>query len=240
MTRFETTLGGAARDFPDTTMGMVSRMRDASPESRRELLETLARRYWKPVYAFVRSAWTRTNDDAKDLTQAFFLWLFEGELLARYESGLASFRHYLKGLLRNFVRNSDQSLRRLKRGGGARAIAIEDAALQLADPAAATPEVQFDRAWGDELVAGATEVVRRRFSDSGRETQWRAFEAYDLAPEGKPTYGEVASLLGAKESDVRNWLFAVRDAIRKEVLARMADTAGSAGALEAEWRELFG
>jgi hypothetical protein len=48
----------------------------------REDLSAIVGLYWRPVYRFVRVCWKRSNEDAKDLTQAFFVHLFDGKILA--------------------------------------------------------------------------------------------------------------------------------------------------------------
>src|SRR5690242_3501359 len=73
----ETTLGGQDRHFPETTIGFLSLLRRRTDEGRRAALEMLCARYWKPVYAYIRAGWSKSNDDAKDLTQSFFLWIQE-------------------------------------------------------------------------------------------------------------------------------------------------------------------
>ncbi len=80
----DTSLGGPHRGFPATTWGMVRQLADSSGSQRREGLEALCRRYWKPVYRYLRIGFAKSNDDAKDLTQAFFAWLLEGDVLERY------------------------------------------------------------------------------------------------------------------------------------------------------------
>src|SRR5438132_9935265 len=146
----DTSLGGAQQGFPETVWDVLCRARDSDENVRRDALGEICGRYWKPVYHYVRAAWAKSNDDAKDLTQAFFLWLMEGETLSRYEPERASFRAYLKGLLKNFVRHQDDALRRLKRGGGR--ILELDGNLSpikemIADPESVDPEKIFDRVW---------------------------------------------------------------------------------------------
>lgn len=67
----DTSLGGGNRQFPQTTWGLVARLRETTQH--RAALEDLCRRYWKPVYSWIRAAWSKPAEDAKDLTQAFFL-----------------------------------------------------------------------------------------------------------------------------------------------------------------------
>jgi RNA polymerase sigma-70 factor (ECF subfamily) len=47
----------------------------------REALETLARTYWYPLYAYARQR-GQTHADAQDITQSFFLRLLEKQSLA--------------------------------------------------------------------------------------------------------------------------------------------------------------
>ncbi len=206
---------------------MVLRLR----ERRREGLEALCLRYWRPVFRFVR----RTRPDAEDLTQAFFAWLLEGgEALARYAPERGSFRTYLKVVLRGFLSDEDDRRRALKRGGGRKFVPLEDAA-RIPDDSG-DPEAVFDRAFRQEMLEEAARRAREAFSGE-KAIRWRAFDLYGS---GGTTYPEVARTLGVKESDVRNWLFAVRERIREEVRTQLAETVGDAEELDREYRSLFG
>lgn len=100
--------------FPNTTWGMVACVqKPITSAERRTGMETLCRRYWAPICSYARTAWARTDEDALDLTQDFFTWLLETDVLARFEPDRGSFRHYMKGLLRNFSRNAAHAARAL-------------------------------------------------------------------------------------------------------------------------------
>src|SRR5436853_7711854 len=114
----DTTLGGAGTRLPETVLDLVSRAADQSPQTRRQALEELCARYWKPVYYFIRTRWAKSNEDAKDLTQAFFLFLLEGNALREYAPARASFRTFLKLLLKRFLQDEEKASQRKKRGGG--------------------------------------------------------------------------------------------------------------------------
>jgi RNA polymerase sigma factor (sigma-70 family) len=209
-------------------------------------MEKLSRRYWRPVYQFVRIAWAKSNDDAKDLTQAFFLWLLEGdEVLKKYEPERGGFRSYLKGLLRHFVADQHKALGRLKRGGGFKLFPLEDDLGSLKelipDPKSKNPEQTFDHAWKKELLDAALERIRAQHIAEDRAVQFRVFEEYDLASaDHRPTYGQLANRLGLKESDVRNHLFAVRERLRSEIQAELMQTVSGTEELQEEWNALFG
>src|SRR5262245_47297059 len=190
----DTSLGGPGVNFGDTVWGTIERARDASPQVRQAGLEELARTYWKPVYRYLRVAWAKSNEDAKDLAQAFFLWLTDRNALERYEPDRGSFRTFLKALLRHFVQHHDEALDRLKRGGGKVIVSLdpEDASLNevVPDPKALNPEEAFEREWRNALMSKAVDRVRKRLSAEGTGVKFRVFEAYYMngSAEAKPTY----------------------------------------------------
>lgn len=240
-----TSLGGGG-DFPPTTWSMVVDLRGDTERQRG--LETLCKRYWKPIYCYVRRRLRRGNEDAKDLTQGFFAWLVHGRVLERYDPERASFRLYLKGLLRNYARNLQQAEGRRKRGGGLRhlSLSIPDAEVQgleavLADPRVESPEAAFEKAWVDGLIERGLERTRQALLEAGHELRLRVYEAYELAGPGEqPTYRSVAEAFGIEVSAVRNHLFAVRERLRSEIRRELRETVSSAEQLEEEWRLVFG
>ncbi|HYE98890.1 MAG TPA: hypothetical protein VEJ18_08265 [Planctomycetota bacterium] len=235
----ETSLGGAARSFPETVWEVVG------PSARTgERLDALVRAYWKPVYGYVRAVWRRSNEDGKDLVQAFFAWLLESGALAKYDPARGRFRPFLKSLLRHFVQHQDEALGRLKRGGGVALLPLDDGLArldaQLADPRYQDPESAFDRAWRTSLLDAAQAAVRDRLMAAGKEAAWKAFEAYDLADaEGRPTYRALAERMNLKEKDVENHLVFVREALRTEIREALLRTSARREDLDDEWTEFL-
>jgi len=241
----ETTLGGQDRYFPETTVGFLSLLRRRTDDGRRAALDVLCSRYWKPVYAYVRGGWSKSNEDAKDLTQAFFLWIQENGALGRFLEERGGLRPYLKVLLRRFVKDKDVAVQRLKRGGGVQLLplggnplAIEDL---ICDPRAVDPEAAFERVWRTELVEQAVERLRARCRADGRGLAFSVLEGYDLSTAAEPpTYRTLGGRLGLSEGDVKKYLFAMRDALLREIRAELAEmTAGDAEDTQ-EWEFLFG
>lgn len=226
----DTSLGGAGGVFPETTWGLVSRLRDTTQH--RAALEDLCRRYWKPVYRYARAAWSKSNEDAKDITQAFFLWLLEGEPLRAYAPERGGLRPYLKVLLRRFIGHREAAMQRLKRGGGAIHMSIVDDGMVVAPDA--DPEKLFDRAWVHELVTQAVERVRAREP----EVAFKVYERFELSTE-RPSYADLATELGIAVGDVKNHLFRIRENVRREIRADLAQMTADARELEEEWRLLF-
>jgi RNA polymerase sigma-70 factor (ECF subfamily) len=221
-------------------------MRGGGPEDFRAALETLCTRYLAPVTSYARAAWARSDEDAQDLAQEFFAWLLDGEVLRRYAPDQGSFRAYLKGVLRNFERNQAQARRRLKRGGGARPVSLDQTgsplAAGVADRRAEDPALAFDRAWVAALTDQAVRRLRERAaSDKRWARRFAVFEAYDLVAESdRPTYAVLAERSGLTEGEVRNALFLAREALRDQIRAELSDTVADARSLEEEWRALVG
>lgn len=239
----DTTLGGGDKAFPETTLGFAGGLRNPATADYTRSLETLCSRYWKPVYSYIRIAWAKSNEDAKDVTQAFFAWLLEEDALRKYDPARGGFRAYLKVLLRRFVGHAERDLHRLKRGGGARVFSLDGDAPQLPELQSGNvdPEKVFERVWLEELVQQSIGRVRERFVQSGREARFRAYEAFALASDGqRPSYAEIAARHGLTVGEVEKALFLVREEIRQELRASLARSAGSDRELEDEWKRLLG
>ncbi len=245
MNHADTSLGGTGQRFPETTMGFAGTLasggRDVPPEG----VETLSRRYWKPVYSYIRIAWAKSNEDAKDLTQAFFAWLLEGTALGRFDPSRGSFRTYLKTLLRRFVGHEEEALRARKRGGGSRILSLDGSAPEIADlasdPRTADPERIFRQVWAVEFTQHCLSRLRERYEGSARPLPFRLFAEYALAaPETRPTYAALARTHGIPEREVESHLARLREELRAEMRAELARQAGSEEAAREEWNELFG
>ncbi len=227
----DTTLGGGDRSFPETTIGFAGGLGDPDGPGYLRALETLCARYWKPVYSFLRISWAKSNEDAKDLTQSFFADLLEDPALRRFDPARGGFRAYLKTLLRRFASREERDRLRLKRGGGAKILPLAGDIPEVSDPTA-DPEQVFERVWLEDLVRQAVEAVRA----TSPPARFRVYEAYTAAE--PPGYAELAARLGIGVGEVEKSLHLVREAIRREVRARVLESAGPGA--EDEWRRILG
>ena len=69
--RFRTESGGRDDRMRNTRWSQVMLVRDGDTAQRSSALGTIARQYWKPIYAYLMRKGL-TNEVAKDLTQGFF------------------------------------------------------------------------------------------------------------------------------------------------------------------------
>jgi hypothetical protein len=66
----DTAIGGARDRFPSTRLSLIESV-SAGDALRSDALDQVAALYWKPVYKYIRLKWSKSNEEAKDLTRLF-------------------------------------------------------------------------------------------------------------------------------------------------------------------------
>lgn len=146
-------------------------------------------------------------------------------------------------ILRSFLKDRREFQQAQKRGGGKPILPLDRIAIQelLPDRKSTDPEMEFDRLRAIEVAKRSMESVRERLRSEGREIQFRVYEEYDLkAGPAKPTYASLAGRLGLTETQVRNFLFAVREEVKSAIRLDLARTLSDEADVDDEWRELYG
>ncbi|HEX8199493.1 MAG TPA: pentapeptide repeat-containing protein, partial [Isosphaeraceae bacterium] len=100
-----------------------------SPEAQ-EALAWICRVYWYPLYAYIRRR-GHAADEARDLTEEFFVRLLEKGFLRTADRDKGRFRAFLLACCKHFLANQRDRDRAAKRGGGRIPLSI--------DPSAAEP-----------------------------------------------------------------------------------------------------
>lgn len=226
--------------FPSTQWSVLLAATDPQAPEYREGIERLLGLYWRPVYMYVRTAWARSNEDAKDLTQEFLSRLAEEGRIGHYDKEKGRFRAYLKGALRHFLLDQDKSEGRRKRGGGRFALSLEDK-LPEVPTESADPEKLFDRMWGQAVLDQALAEVREQVQREGRAICWQVFEMYELNPpkSGGLSYPEVGEKFGITEWEVKSHLTYVRLRAKQALRKHVAETVATEEDLYRELNELF-
>lgn len=247
MGELETTLGGSKEAFPETVWSsLLEKSGPVTPE-RGQAMNRLAEIYWRPVYKFIRTEGRSSIEDAKDLTQEFFSYLLNGDVLARYDRTKGRFRSFLKGVLRNFLSVERRDASRLKRGGGRHIVSLDVAGLEtpefLAERERSTPEQVFDRQWASEILAESLAELRRRLGEEDRTVYIRVYEAYmgitPLDSGSEPTYAELGRLFNLTGQQVKDHLSYARGRLERIVRDRLAPRVASARELSDEINDLL-
>ncbi|MBI1788768.1 MAG: hypothetical protein HYR60_14615 [Acidobacteria bacterium] len=211
--------------------------RSADPVERRQAFEILVSAYWKPVYKHLRMKWNQTDEDAQDLTQAFFGRTMENAFFQGYDPAKSSFRTYLRLCLDGFASNERKAARRLKRGGGAQILSLDFESaegelrqIEIAD--GVSVEERFHQEWVRSVFALAVERLRAFCDERGKTSHYRLFARYDLEEE-RVTYAQLAQEFTLPATDVTNYLAWARREFRRIVLEVLRELT----ATEREFRE---
>jgi RNA polymerase sigma-70 factor (ECF subfamily) len=192
----------SANAFQTTRWTQVLAARGESPEARHALRE-LCEAYYGPVETFVRR-YRSGRDDARDLTQAFFATLLEGNSLAGVERTRGRFRSYLLGAVKHFL--ADQFDRTLagKRGGGRSLQSLDagtnhdgfeqqqSAPLDVADPQGFPPDAFFDHQWALTIVETAMIVLQAESENRGETQRFAVLKRWLISAEDRTVAAETA------------------------------------------------
>ena len=107
-------------------------------------------------------------------------------------------------------------------------------------PATITPEEYFQREWVRSVFALAVERLRERCEAEGKQIQFAIFEAYDLDDDRGVSYRELAARFDIPETQVTNYLAAMRRRFREIVLEALREVTATEQEFRAEARALLG
>ncbi len=215
-------------EFPSTHRSALFAARSKDSDERRLGYERLIGNYWKPVYKYVRIKWRANEDEAQDLTQAFFARAMEKSFFDSFDPSKAAFRTFLRTCLDGFVQNQRKAAGRLKRGGGMAAASLDfhgaEGELQI-QPVSPDddPEQFFHKEWLRGVMAAAVEELRALCAERAKPNHFALFSRYDLDPEDGVSYEGLAREFGLTAVTVTNHLAWVRREFRRIVRERTAE-----------------
>jgi RNA polymerase sigma factor (sigma-70 family) len=221
----DTDIGGQAASFPLTRSSLLAAIAGPEPPARKQALENLAALYWKPIYKYIRIRWSASNEDAKDLTQAFFAQALDKAFFERYDPTRARFRTYLRLCIDGFLSHHRQAAQAAKRGGGIGMVPLDfapaDGNLKPGSSISLDPEESFRREWLRELFTQAVDDLRDHCEHSGKSIHFKLFEHYDLEPTQGLTYAQLGHEFGLSDMQVTNYLAYARRQFKHFVLERL-------------------
>jgi RNA polymerase sigma-70 factor (ECF subfamily) len=194
-------------------------------------LEELCRQYWQPLYVFVRQR-GRGVHDAQDLTQEFFARLLEKDWLLSADRSKGRFRSFLLMAMQRFLANEWDRSRARKRGGGETTLSIDWSAAEgrsIPDPAAATPEMVYERRWALTLLETVMYRLRAEHETAGKSREYEHLKPCLTAERGAIDYEGLGSALGIGAASARSSVHRLRkrfrELFREEVAGTVADPA---------------
>jgi RNA polymerase sigma-70 factor (ECF subfamily) len=239
--------GGWFARFPATRHSAISAAQSADGPERERGLAVLAETYWKPAYKYLRARFRESNDDAEDLTQAFFARALEKDFFDGYDAARGSFRTYLRTCLDRFAANEKKAATRIKRSPGAPVLSLDfvgaEEELAREDPAdARTLEQYFHDEWVRSLFGHAVDRLARECESRDKVVAFQLFERYELnRPHAeKVTYQILADSFGISATQVTNLLAWARREFQRLVLERLREITVTEREFREEAKSLFG
>lgn len=233
----DTVLGGARRDFPSTCWSRLGAAPQGT-EERARAWELLIAQYWKPIFAYIRSSRACAVEDAKDLTQDFFLWMMETDFPSRADPIRGRFRGFLKTALKNYLAKADERRRTIKRGGDRKLLSLN--AEEVVLPQKSDPESVLDEVWKNDLILRSIEILEQLLKKEGRDDTFQVFRDYHLSGSAELDYREVGGRYGLSPQDVDNALRYAKKRLRAIMADLVAETVSNEQDLKDEWESLFG
>lgn len=229
-------------DFETTQWSMVLASGGKS-ESAGEALSDLCNKYWKPVNGYILSR-GYSPDVASELTQEFFLRVVEKNTFRSARPEFGRFRQFLKVSVKNFLINDWKRSQTQKRGVGLKRIDLdalpEVSANGVVSKKRDAPDAIFDREWALAVLSMALELVRSKFTVTGRAALFAELEPRLTGSQEPRSYSEIAGEFGLSESAVKGTAHRIRqiyrEMLRDVVRQTLAD--GSEDDLEQELRDL--
>ncbi len=180
----DTTIGGTKGSFRTTRWSEVHEARTNDKEHRRSSINNLIKKYWKPVYCYLRRK-GYSNEHAKDLTQGFFYEIVLGrDLIQQADQAKGKFRTFLLTALDRYVTSiyrKETAKKRFPVNGFS--LLKDDTLLDLStSQPEKTPEQVFHYAWATDLLDEVLAKVKEEYCSTGRTIHWEVFRVKVLAP----------------------------------------------------------
>ncbi len=227
----------ANAEFNPTRWSLISAVRSGDAPRAREALETLCTAYWYPLYAYVRRL-GHPHEDAADLTQGFFEQLMKKEIFTRADPERGRLRNFLLTAMQRFLRDDWRRSRRLKRGGGAEILSIDEAAaegLYAREPSVnVTPESLYHRRWALTLLERTVLALQADYTEQGKCALFDALKPALTEDPDAASAAETGAPLGMSAGAVRVAVNRLRARFRQRLLTEVAASMDTQSEAEVE------
>jgi RNA polymerase sigma-70 factor (ECF subfamily) len=229
-------------DFYTTNWKTISLAGQQEHSSSADAWDELARNYWHPVYCFVRRQGFEPAD-AADITQDFFGHLLSSDALRSVHRSKGKFRSFLLASLKHHLLNHWNRERRLKRGGAALHLSIDQAEAEhracFEQSDQLSPDKMFDRRWAETLIRRSLDQLKK---ECGADDQSRRFDEMKQFLMGEKADGGLAGAaarLGLTLPAVKALARRMRARLNELVRGEIAGTVATREEIEEEIQHLF-
>ena len=228
--------------FLTTQWSQVLAARGGVDTAARVALSGLCEIYWYPLYAFVRRQ-GYSPEDAKDLTQGYFTYLLDKEVLQEVDPSAGRFRSFLLATLKHYLSHERDKASAQKRGGGVQIVSLDTQGAEdryhLEPGGDLTPEQIYERRWALTVVERSLERLRQDTAEGDRPELFDRLKGTLTGEEPRTPYREVATELRMTEGAVRGAVHRMRRRLGAFLRSEIAETVANPGEVEDEVRHLL-
>ena len=215
--------------FPNTSWSLIRQTQEVANPDALRALDALARAYWRPLYACVRSM-GYAHQGAEDAVQRMFEQLVSRDSLRVVLPGETRFRSFLITCLKNSMASEYRARTRQKRGGSMEIESMgPDELAELGDEISLPPEEAMDREWAREIFTKGMEQLEADAVARGRQAVFAVVLPVLRGEQPMGGYAGLATRLSITEGGARKIVFDLRARlgvmIRREVAATVVDPA---------------
>lgn len=228
--------------FPTTRWTELFALRDGvDPEGHRLALSYLYRRYWPPLYAYLRRRGF-DSDQSADLLQGFFAFMLDRDVVSRLDL-TGRLRAFLIAMLRNHVADQLDHDRTLKRSPREPVFSLdveraEESYRGIPSPEMSPDEV-YEQRWALEMVARAQERLEKSEAGAGRAETFRHLRERVYGSGDGGSYREIAAVLETSEAAIKVRIHRLRKRFGRLLREDIALTVDDPAAVDDELRFLL-
>jgi len=221
-------MGGTKSGFQTTHWSEIRNARTHNEARRRIVIDGLIKKYWKPIYCYLRRK-GYDNEPAKDLTQGFFHEIvLEKDIAHQADKAKGRFRTFLLTALNHYiisVHRANVASKRHPKDGVVSLEEFDEEAMTLAAKDM-KPEDVFTYVWASVLIDDVLAEVKEGCLLDGKKAYWEVFRARVLDPiltGVKPiTVSDLCQRFGIKNKvKVSNMIVTVKRRFQKAVIQRV-------------------
>lgn len=235
-------LPDVSAQFTTTHWSVVLAAGDANSIHAASALETLCRRYWYPLYAYVRRS-GRSPEDAQDITQSFFARILTNGYLQSAVPDKGRFRSFLLTSLNHFLADHWRHAHRQKRGAGQALIPLDEASAEeryrIEPVDRLDAEKIYERRWALTLLEGVLDRLAVECTAAGKSDQFEQMRPFLIGDRSAGGYAQTASRLGMTEGALRVAVHRMRRRYQELFRAEIANTVESSDQIEGEINHVF-
>jgi DNA-directed RNA polymerase specialized sigma24 family protein len=241
----ETAMGGVGRAFMTTHWSLIEDAGCSDDDKNTALIELLLKKYWKPVYCYVRRR-GHPNEEAKDLTQGFFHEVvLSRNLLGKADRTKGRFRSFLLTALNHYLINVHHKQAAKRHIPKARLVGMSMDELSELPQAVTTltPEDSFTYAWVSALLEEVLANLKAAYEQADRRLHWQIFRDRTLRPimEGRdaPSLESVCRTYGVSDTaKASNMILTVKRRFQTLIRQHLRDLVMSDREAEEELQEI--